>query len=78
LLLAAFVALSFLSYPAMLFLPFLLFAAITKVDSQSRANDTQRAIRPQWRQFFLVVALAVFVSLTNYLFFIGPNKTSAL
>ena len=78
LLLAAFVALSFLSYPAMLFLPFLLCATMTKVDFQSRANDTQRASRPNWRQFFSVVALAVFVSGTNYLLFIAPNKTSAL
>ena len=77
-LLAAFVALSFLSYPAMLFLPFLLYAAMTKVDSQSSADGTPRPIRPNWRQFFLVVALAVFVSLTNYVFFIAPNKTSAL
>jgi uncharacterized membrane protein len=78
LLLAAFVALSFLSYPAMLFLPFLMYAAITKVDSQSRANDAQGEIRPNWQQFFLVVALAVFVAATNYWFFIAPNKTSAL
>jgi uncharacterized membrane protein len=77
-LLAAFVALSFLSYPAMLFLPFLLYAAITKVDLRSRANDTQGAILPNWRTFFLVVALAVFVFGTNYWFFIAPNKTSAL
>jgi uncharacterized membrane protein len=77
LLLAAVVALSFLSYPAMLFLPFLLYAAITKVESQ-RANDTQRAIRPKWLWVFLVIALAVLVSVTNYLFFIAPNKTSAL
>lgn len=77
-LLAAFVALSFLSYPSMLFLPFLLYAAITKVDLQSRANDPQGPTRPNWRQFFLVVALAVFVSVTNYWFFIAPNKTSAL
>ena len=78
LLLAAFVALSFLSYPAMLFLPFLLCATMTKVDFQSRAHDTQRASRANWRQFFSVVALAVFVSGTNYLLFIAPNKTSAL
>jgi len=78
LLLAAFVALSFLSYPAMLFLPFLLYAAITKVDFQSRANDAYRAIRPNWHQFLLVVALAALVVVTNYVFFIGPNKTSAL
>src|SRR5262245_16464135 len=78
LLLAAFVVLSFLSYPAMLFLPFLLYAAITKVDLQSRVNDPQGAIRPNWRQFFLVVALAVFVAATNYWFFIAPNKTSVL
>jgi hypothetical protein len=77
-LLAAFVALSFLSYPAMLFLPFALCATMTKVDLQSRANAAQGAIRPNWRQFFLVIALAVFVFGTNYWFFIAPNKTSAL
>jgi uncharacterized membrane protein len=77
LLLAAVVALSFLSYPAMLFLPFLLYAAVTKVDSQG-ANDTQRSIRPKWLRLFLVIVLAVLVSVTNYLFFIAPNKTSAL
>jgi uncharacterized membrane protein len=78
LLLAAFVVLSFLSYPAMLFLPFFLYAAMTKFDLQSRANDTQGAIRLNWRGFFLVVALAVLVFGTNYWFFIAPNKTSAL
>jgi len=78
LLLAGFVVLSFLSYPAMLFLPFLLYAAIAKVDLQSRVNDPQVAIRPNWRQFFLVVALAVLVAATNYWFFIAPNKTSVL
>src|SRR5262245_16915599 len=76
LLLAALVALSFLSYPAMLFLPFLMYAAITKVDSQS--NDAQENIRRNWRQFLLVVALAVLVAATNFWFFIAPNKTSAL
>jgi hypothetical protein len=78
LLLAAFAVLSFLSYPAMLFLPFLLYAAITELDLQSRPKDTQGAIRPKWHRFFLVVTLAIFVSVTNYLFFIAPNKTSAL
>jgi hypothetical protein len=77
-LLAAFVVLSFLSYPAMLFLPFLLYAAITKVNFQSVTNGTQGAIRPNWRQFFLVIALAVFVFGINYWVFIAPNKTSAL
>jgi uncharacterized membrane protein len=77
-LLAAFVVFSFLSYPAMLFVPFLLYAAMTKVDLQSVTTDTQRAIHPNWRQFFLVIALAVFVFGTNYWFFIAPNKTSAL
>jgi uncharacterized membrane protein len=78
LLLAAFALLSFLSYPAMLFLPFLLYAATTGVDLQSRPKDTQGAIRPKWLRVFLVVALAVFVLATNYLFFIAPNKNSAL
>jgi uncharacterized membrane protein len=77
-LLAAFVVLSFLSYPAMLFLPFLLYAAITKVDFQSISSGIQGAIRPNWRQFLLVVAVAVFVFGTNYWFFIAPNRTSAL
>jgi hypothetical protein len=77
-LLAAFVVLGFLSYPAMLFLPYLLYAAITKVNFQSITNRTQGPIRPNWRQFSLVVALAVFVFGTNYWFFIAPNKTSAL
>jgi hypothetical protein len=77
-LLAAVVVLSFLSYSAMLFFPFLLYTVVTKVDLQSRANDTQGPIRPNWRQFSLVVALAVFVFGTNYWFFIAPNKTSAL
>ena len=78
LLLAAFAVLSFLSYPAMLFLPFLLYASITKVDLQSRPNDTQGSIRPKWLRFFLVVALAGFVIVTNYWFFIAPNKNSSL
>jgi hypothetical protein len=78
LLLAAFVVLSFLSYPAILFLPFLLFAAITKVDFQSGANGAQRAIRANWRQFSWAVALVVLVSVTNYWLFIAPNKSPAL
>src|SRR5262245_17269147 len=78
LLLAAFVLLIFHSYPAMLFLPFLMYSAITTVDLPSRSNHTQGEIRPNWRQFFLVVALAVFVCATNYWLFIAPNKTSAL
>lgn len=78
LLLAAFAVLSFFSYPAMLFLPFFLYAAITEVVSQSRPEDTQGAFRWKWLRFFLVVALGVFVSVTNYLFFIAPNRTSAL
>ena len=78
LLLLAFVVLSFLSYPAMLFLPFLLYVAVTKVDLQPRAINTQEAIRPNWHQFFLVIALGVFVFGANYWFFIAPNKTSAL
>src|SRR5262245_51806640 len=78
LLLAAFAVLSFLSYPAMLFLPFLLYAAITEIYLRSRDKDTQGTVRPKWLRFFLVVGVAVFVSVTNYLFFIAPNKTSAL
>ena len=78
LLLAAFAVFSFLSYPAMLFLPFLLYAATTGGNLQSRPKDTQAAIRPKWLRVFLAVALAVLVPVTNYLFFIAPNKTSAL
>jgi uncharacterized membrane protein len=78
LLLVAFVVLSFLSYPAMLFLPFLLYVAVTKVDLQPRAINTQEAIRPNWHQFFLVIALGVFVFGANYWFFIAPNKSPAL
>jgi 4-amino-4-deoxy-L-arabinose transferase-like glycosyltransferase len=77
-LLAGFVVLSFLSYPAMLFLPFLLYACNAKLDSQSSANDSQGTIRPKWPQCFLVVVAGVLVSVTNYVFFIAPNKSSAL
>jgi uncharacterized membrane protein len=76
LLLAAFAVLSFLSYPAMLFLPFLLYAAMTEIYLQ--AKDTHGTVRPKWLRFFLVVAVAALVSVTNYLFFIAPNKSSAL
>lgn len=77
-LLAGFVALSFLSYSAMLFLPFTLYSAIIQSNLQSQANDTRKPIHPNRSRLASVVVLGVVVYVTNYLVFIAPNKNSAL
>ena len=82
LLLAGFVALSFLSYPAMFFLPFILYSAIIKSDVRSGVNEAQEATHPDWSpnwpRLSSVVVVGVVIPVTNYLLFIAPNKTSAL
>lgn len=77
-LLAGVVVLSFLSYPAMLFFPFVLFCAFTQGATQPQPNGTQTGTRLNWPRGVLAAASAVFVCVTNYLFFIAPNKNSAL
>ena len=76
-LLAGFVVLSFLSYPAMLFLPFLLYAAFVKVDLHTKTKAAGE-IRHKWPRFALMVGLGVLVCVGNYLFYIAPNNTAAL
>jgi hypothetical protein len=75
---ASFVAFSFLSYPGMLFLPFLLYAAFTRVDLQSGAGAARMTIRLSWPRFFCAVVAGAFVCATNYWFFIEPNRSPAL
>jgi hypothetical protein len=77
-LLAGVIVLSFLSYPAMLFFPFVLFCALTQRDAQLQVNDGQKKTRIDWPRAVLVAAAAVLVGATNYFFFIAPNKNSAL
>ena len=77
-LLAGVVVLSFLSYPAMLFFPFVLFCALTQRDTQPQVSDAQTGTRLNWPRGVLVVATTVFVCVTNYFYFIAPNKNSTL
>jgi hypothetical protein len=75
-LLAGFVTCSFLSYPAMLFWPFLLYIAFVKTDLQYRTET--EGIRNKLPQLVLVIVLGVSIFLINYLLFIAPNKNPAL
>jgi hypothetical protein len=77
-LLAAVGGLSFLSYPAMYFFPFVLLCAFTPPPNQPQAAATDKKIRFNWARPMLVVAAAVLVSATNYFVFIAPNKNPAL
>ena len=78
-LLGGIVVFSFLSYPAMLFFPFVVFCALSERDTQSQVNDRQQSkIHINWPRGALVIATAAFVSATNYFLFIAPNKNSAL
>lgn len=77
-LLAVVVVLSYLSYPAMLFFPFVLFCAFTQGDTQPQPNGTQNGTRLNGPRGVLVAATAVFVCATNYFIFIAPNNNSAL
>lgn len=72
------VVLSFLSYPAMLFFPFVLICALTKDGIQAQASDRQQRTRFDLPRGSLAVAVAVVVLAANYFFFIAPNKNSAL
>jgi hypothetical protein len=76
-LLAGFVAFSFLSYPAMLFWPFLLYVSLAKPHLQERTETTE-TVWHRLPQLFLVIVLGVFVFVINYLFFIAPNRNAAL
>ena len=75
---AGFVALSFLSYPVMLFLPFLLHAAFTRVDLPPGMGATQRTIRFSGLRLLVVIVAGLFVGATNYWFFIQPNRSPTL
>ena len=77
-LLAGVAVLSFLSYPAMLFFPFVLFCALARGDSYPQVNDMRKKLRLNWPRGVLVVATAALVAASNYWFFIAPNKNSAL
>jgi hypothetical protein len=73
-----FVVLAFLSYPAILFLPFLLYCAMVGVGDEKSGERSKKLIGPKWSQALLVAAAGIFVSATNYLFFISPNESPAL
>jgi len=72
------VVLSFLSYSAMLFFPFVLFCAFTKSNTQSPGDAAPLAKRLNWVRGFSATVLAGSVCLTNHFVFIAPNKNSTL
>jgi len=77
-LLAGVVVLSFLSYPAMLFFPFVLFCAFTPRDIQPEVDQAQSRRSVNWQRGALAVTTTVVVCAINYVLFIAPNKNSTL
>jgi hypothetical protein len=72
--LLVFGALSFLSYVAILFLPFLLYSTCLTVEDSSNTLRFQ----PDWYRVLLVTMVGVAVAVTNYFVFIAPNNNSNL
>jgi len=77
-LVASFVALSFLSYPMIVFSPFLLYAAVAGFDVRRNAGVDRRTIRLICLRLVLVMVAGCLVNAINYWFFIRPNKSPAL
>jgi len=77
-LLAGNAVLSFLSYTAMFFFPFVVYCAFTRRKEQPQVKDAQTTTRADWQRPVSAIATMVFVCATNYFFFIAPNKNSAL
>jgi len=76
-LLAGVVACSFLSYPAMLFWPFVVYITFLKDGLQERTASMEATLRTL-PQSVMVMTLGIFVLLINYLLFVMPNKNAAL
>ena len=72
------VALSFLSYPAMLFFPFVLLCAFTKSGTQSPPDAASIINRLNWLRGVSATAMAILVCLTIFYFFIAPNNNPSL
>jgi 4-amino-4-deoxy-L-arabinose transferase-like glycosyltransferase len=77
-LLASFVALSFLSYQMIVFFPFLLYAAVIGFDLRRGAGVDRGTIRLVSLRLGLVVVCVSLVGAINYWFFIRPNNSPAL
>ena len=77
-LLGSFVVLSFLSYQVIVFFPFLLYAAVFRLDLRWGAGVDRGTIRLVCLRLGLVVVCVSLVSAINYWFFIRPNKSPAL
>jgi hypothetical protein len=71
------VACNFLSYPAMLFWPFVVYITFLKDGLQGRTAGMEATLR-SLPQSVMVMMLGIFVLLINYLLFIMPNKNAAL
>jgi len=77
-LLASFVALSFLSYQVIVFSPFLLYVAVFRLDLRWGAGVDRGTIRLVCLRLSLVMVCISLVGAINYWFFIRPNNSSAL
>ena len=78
LLVASFMALSFLAYPVIVFFPFLLYAAVAGFDVRRDGGVDRRTIRLICLRLVLVMVAGCLVGAINYWFFIRPNKSPAL
>jgi uncharacterized membrane protein len=77
-LLFGFVLLSFLSYPVMLFLPFLFYCAMAHPKAEAKPSIGKGNTRVNWAWIVAVNAAGACAGLINYFYFIEPNKNSAL